>query len=375
MGQTKIHPDQMYLEGLAANDSAIIQSIYKKYVPKVVMFIMNNSGDQEHARAVVQEIMILLFDHAKAGTLQLTCPFDAYFFLLCKRKWLNKFKKTGSRGVTITEDIISINESALELIGQTEDFNVRQQLYDKMCNKLGKKYPDLFEQYLHGAMTVAERDNFTKRLAEDRDLTLEFETFKEMEWQLKNKLEYDAERQIFKENLAKISEAHFDNKPKVVGLKPWYLAVALSVAILVGLFFFNYNQNPVFGDYNNPEHASFSETANASEALKKAEMAYNKKRYNDAIPFFETVLQNKKTPEIQFFYGVSLLEESHYLKAEAIFKKLKAGDSLYKEKATWYLALCKLKQKDYAGCKQILQTMSKDYERYALVKELLDRLK
>jgi len=145
MGQTKIHPDQMYIEGLAANDSAIIQTIYKKFVPKVVFFIMNNSGDKEQAQDVVQEIMILLFNQAKARTLQLTCPFDAYFFLLCKRKWLNELKKTSNKGVTIVEDVVSMNESALELIGQTEEFDEKQQLFDAMFQKLGDKCQELLK--------------------------------------------------------------------------------------------------------------------------------------------------------------------------------------------------------------------------------------
>jgi len=145
MGQTKIHPDQMYIEGLAANDSAIIQTIYKKFVPKVVMFVMNNSGDKEHAQDVVQEIMILLFNQAKANTLQLTCPFDAYFFLLCKRKWLNELKKTSNKGVTINEDALSMNESALKLITNTEEFDEKQQLFDTMFLKLGDKCQELLK--------------------------------------------------------------------------------------------------------------------------------------------------------------------------------------------------------------------------------------
>lgn len=145
MSQTKIHPDQMYIEGLAANDSAIIQTIYKKYVPKVVMFIMNNSGDKEHAQDVVQEIMILLFNQAKANALQLTCPFDAYFFLLCKRKWLNELKKTSNKGVTINEDAVSMNESAIELITHTEEFDEKQQLFDIMFLKLGDKCQELLK--------------------------------------------------------------------------------------------------------------------------------------------------------------------------------------------------------------------------------------
>lgn len=163
MGKSKIHPDQMYIEGLAANDSAIIQSIYKKFVPKVVFFVMNNSGDKEQAQDIVQEVMILLFNQAKANTLKLTCPFDAYFFLLCKRKWLNEFKKTSNKGVTIHEDIVSMNESALDLIGQTEEFDEKQQLFDTMFQKLGEKCQELLKLSfsIKSMEEVAEKRNVT----------------------------------------------------------------------------------------------------------------------------------------------------------------------------------------------------------------------
>ncbi|MCI4444199.1 MAG: hypothetical protein JHC39_11920, partial [Lentimicrobium sp.] len=64
MANATIHPDQIYIDGLANNDSAIIQSIYKKFVPKVVHYIRNNSVDEDKAQDVVQEIMILLFHQA-----------------------------------------------------------------------------------------------------------------------------------------------------------------------------------------------------------------------------------------------------------------------------------------------------------------------
>ncbi|MCD9573691.1 RNA polymerase sigma factor [Flavobacterium soyae] len=163
MSKTKVHPDQKYIDGLAANDSTVIQSIYKKYVPKVVMFIMNNSGDRDHAQDVIQEVLILLFNQAKANSLQLTCPFDAYFFLLCKRKWLNELKKTSNKGVTIIEDAVSINESALELIGQTEEFDEKQQLFDTMFQKLGDKCKELLKLSfeIKSMEEVAEKLNVT----------------------------------------------------------------------------------------------------------------------------------------------------------------------------------------------------------------------
>lgn len=163
MEKIKIHHDQMYIDGLAANDSVIIESIYKKYVPKVVFYVLNNSGDRDQAQDIVQEVMILLYNQAKAGTLKLTCPFDAYFFLLCKRKWLNEFKKISNKGVTIHEDVVSINESALELIAQTEEFDEKQQLFDAMFQKLGDKCQEVLKLSfaLKSMEEVAEKLNVT----------------------------------------------------------------------------------------------------------------------------------------------------------------------------------------------------------------------
>jgi len=163
MANSTIHPDQMFIDGLANNDSAVIEAIYKKFVPKVVFFIKNNSGDEDQAQDVVQEVLMLLFNQAKANTLLLTCPFDAYFFLLCKRKWLNELKKTSNKGVTIKEDFASINESALELVEEAEQFDEKQQLFDMMFQKLGDKCQEVLKLSftIKSMEEVAEKLNVT----------------------------------------------------------------------------------------------------------------------------------------------------------------------------------------------------------------------
>ena len=161
MSQMKIHPDQMYIEGLANNDSVIIHVIYKKFVPKVVHYIKNNSGDADKAQDVIQEVMILLFNQAKTQQLTLTCPFDAYFFLLCKRKWLNELKKHSNNGVTIKGDLTSIGESADEMVLQTEHFDEKQQLYDTMFQKLGEKCQELLKL----SFTLPSMEEVAEKLA------------------------------------------------------------------------------------------------------------------------------------------------------------------------------------------------------------------
>jgi len=163
MTKNTVHPDQYLIEGLANNDSVIIRSIYKKFVPKVVSYIRNNSGDEDQAQDVVQEIMILLFNQAKSGQLQLSCPFDAYFFLLCKRKWLNELKKSSNKGVTIPDDFTSVNEPTEEMVAQTEIFEEKQQLFDAMFQRLGEKCQEVLRLSftLKSMEEVAEKLNVT----------------------------------------------------------------------------------------------------------------------------------------------------------------------------------------------------------------------
>jgi len=232
----------------------------------------------------------------------------------------------------------------------------------------------LFGQYLSNELSAEEKINFEKQLSEDTELAYAFEIFKELNLHLEDKFGNATQLNAFKKNLKSISKDHFKTKkPKVIAFKPWQYAIAASVAILVGLFVFQ-NINPSFDDYNNPEMATFIERGDINENLKLAQDAFNAKNYKTAVPYFEVVLKENQSPEIQYFYAVSLLEDNQFQKAEANLLELKSGTSVYKNKATWYLALSKLKQEDYKSCKEILQTIPDDFEDYDQVQELLNEL-
>jgi len=139
------HPDQIYIDGLLQNNSSIIESIYKKFVPKIKNYIRTNSGDDDQAQDVVQEVLITIYNQAKTSSLQLTCPFDAYFFLLCKRRWLNELKKSSNKEVTLLDDNVSTYESVQEMAFQTETFDKKQSLFDEMFQKLGEKCQEVLK--------------------------------------------------------------------------------------------------------------------------------------------------------------------------------------------------------------------------------------
>jgi RNA polymerase sigma factor (sigma-70 family) len=163
MSEKNSHPDQLYIEGLLQNNSSIIASIYKKFAPKVKNYIRTNSGDDDQAQDVIQEVLITIYNQAKTSGLQLSCPFDAYFFLLCKRRWLNELKKASNKEVTLQEDKVSIEESVQEMTLQTEVFDSKQSLFDEMFKKLGDKCQEVLKlSFVTKTMEeVAEKLNVT----------------------------------------------------------------------------------------------------------------------------------------------------------------------------------------------------------------------
>lgn len=137
MEPRKIHEDQKYIDALVKNDPKLIEEIYKKFAPKIIAYVCKNSGDESAARDIIQETLITIYDQAKTKGLQLTCPFDAYFFLICKRKWLNVIKKNHGKEVTIDDNLLSIGEDPTDQVTKTEEFEAQHNLYIEMLSKLG----------------------------------------------------------------------------------------------------------------------------------------------------------------------------------------------------------------------------------------------
>lgn len=160
MLEKKVHEDQKYINGLIENNSFIIQAIYDKFAPKVINYICNNNGNRDKAKDVIQDVLITIYNQATEKKLQLTCPFDAYFFLLCKRKWLNELKKTSNKQVTIINEEVYKHEDAEQLVLDTYIYEKRYAIYEKMFQQLGKACKDL----LKTSFTIKSMEKVAKKL-------------------------------------------------------------------------------------------------------------------------------------------------------------------------------------------------------------------
>ena len=154
-----IHADQRYIQGLLDNDNQVIGEIYRLFSAKIRIQIQQRRGSEDDAADIFQESLVDIYNQAKYKGLQLTCPFEPFLLLVCKRKWLNEIKKRGLHPVTKSSDDLSdYGEdvfAAAEQVGMQED---RVRIFFQQFERLSEKCREILRLSLTGDRqeTIAE---------------------------------------------------------------------------------------------------------------------------------------------------------------------------------------------------------------------------
>src|SRR5882762_8258934 len=109
------HPDHKYIIALLENDSRLIEEIYQRYAAHISYMVQKNSGTATDAADLFQEVLIELHRKASQQQFVLTCPFDAFLYLVCRNRWINELHKRKGHTVTIEGDEgFNLNEDVFE---------------------------------------------------------------------------------------------------------------------------------------------------------------------------------------------------------------------------------------------------------------------
>ena len=149
MTATVIHTDQRYITALLQNNTALVKEIYDLFSGKVKSYIIQNSGSEDDAADIFQEALVDIYQQARYKNLQLTCPFEAFLLLICKRKWLNELKKKGRQRVTNDpEELSVIGEDVFALAEQLQLQDERAGLFMAMFRELSERCREIISHCL-----------------------------------------------------------------------------------------------------------------------------------------------------------------------------------------------------------------------------------
>jgi RNA polymerase sigma factor (sigma-70 family) len=145
-----MHPDNRYIEGLKHSDSALIREIYANHAAKIERLVLTNSGTEADAADIFQEALTDLYSKAHGGFV-LSCPLDAFLYVICKNKWINLLNKRKRSPVTFTDTLgYSAGEDVVKNAEQMDVQDKKQQLVDEQLAKLGDSCRQLIGHWQNG---------------------------------------------------------------------------------------------------------------------------------------------------------------------------------------------------------------------------------
>lgn len=237
----------------------------------------------------------------------------------------------------------------------------------------------LFDNYLQGDLSEDEVLAFKNRLESDGDFKKQFMTYKALSGYLEHTLSPEAS--AFTQNLEQISQAHFSaseervDKPDRKGFNYARLAIAASVAFLIGIFLFNQIKTASYTDFNTHEPIELTLRAGNVKDLVEATKAFNNKDYAKANAILEGLLvDDPENVQLQLYFAITNIELDQFDRADAMLNTISQGKSVYKYRAIWYKALSALKQGETEEVKALLKQLPEEADDYEQARRLLNKL-
>ena len=157
---SSVPTDREVVLGVLNNSEEALNKLYTGYFPMILQFILNNNGDEDDAKDVYQEGIIVLYNKIKSGDFELSSKLKTYIYSVCRRIWLKKLAQQSRKTSNIAdfEDIIATDVdveeheekdrqfekmgSALLHLGEPcktiiQDFYIHNLSMQEICEKFG----------------------------------------------------------------------------------------------------------------------------------------------------------------------------------------------------------------------------------------------
>nr|WP_256471346.1 sigma-70 family RNA polymerase sigma factor [Solitalea agri] len=145
------------------NDSEdALRQLYKQHFPSILQFVLNNNGDEDDAKDIYQEAIIVLYDKIKAGSFELNSKLKTFIYSVCRRLWLKRLKlmSRSAGSVTDFQEFLPIEED----LERHEEKDAQLNLMEGALSKLGEPCKTIIEDYyLHNQsmQDIAEKFGYT----------------------------------------------------------------------------------------------------------------------------------------------------------------------------------------------------------------------
>jgi RNA polymerase sigma factor (sigma-70 family) len=140
------YSDKTILIGIKNRKDDILEFLYKEYYPQIRRIVLKHQGDEQDAKDLFQEALVIIFTRVREGDLIINSSFHNYFIVLCRFIWFRQ------KGINNNHDPlvdykesehrdISSSDSQQELTGDKEYQEYLSNQNEKIFQRHYRKLP------------------------------------------------------------------------------------------------------------------------------------------------------------------------------------------------------------------------------------------
>ena len=154
MKESRTVSDEMMVEGIRNGDRNALRALYEKHWPMVLHLITTNSGNEDEAKDVYQEAVIVLYENIRNGDFELVAKLKTYLYAVSRRLWLKQLRTKG-RFVGEVKDHQHFEVWEPQLDGD-EKRNYQQKVVADCMADLGQPCQSILTDFFYGGYTMEE---------------------------------------------------------------------------------------------------------------------------------------------------------------------------------------------------------------------------
>jgi RNA polymerase sigma factor (sigma-70 family) len=141
------------LSGLKSRNEKILKAYYRFFYSGIRHFVLKNSGSEEDARDLFQDVMLVLFQKVRGDSFLLTCSLSTYLFSVSRLLWFKELSKRKHISATsfILEDYADVDKD----IHETAELNDRLEIYRRNFENLSPACQKVLRYFIEG-MSIAD---------------------------------------------------------------------------------------------------------------------------------------------------------------------------------------------------------------------------
>jgi RNA polymerase sigma factor (sigma-70 family) len=130
----KIGTDEI-IQGILNSDENIIKYVYSENYIVIRKFINDNTGNDDETADVFQDAIMVIYNKAKEGNLNIYVSFGTYLFSIAKRLWYDQLRKKSQKNIVSDLQGIDVIDDVDEFDYEST-YNERHKLIWKHFEKL-----------------------------------------------------------------------------------------------------------------------------------------------------------------------------------------------------------------------------------------------